>query len=70
MGKEGAHPGGGSKVQVKHETLASQTRAEGEEYAIRMVEKKHTRAQVMRLMRLSYMENEITKEQKKEVEYR
>jgi hypothetical protein len=47
---------------VQHENLASQTRAEGEEYAMRMVEKKHTKNQVTRLMRLSYMENLITKD--------
>jgi len=47
---------------VKHENLASQTRAEGEEFAMRMVEKKNTKNQVTRLMRLSFMENLITKD--------
>ena len=62
--------GGNLGKSVKHENLASQTRAEGEEYAMRMVEKKHAKHKVTRLMRLSYMENEVTKDQKKEVEYR
>jgi hypothetical protein len=35
-----------------------------------MVDKKHTRQQVIKLMRLSFMENGVTKDQKKEVEYR
>ncbi len=69
---------GGAKAQaeakgtgpIKHENLANQTRAECEDYALRMVEKKHTRQQVIKLMRLSFMENGVTKDQKKEVEYR
>ena len=67
---------GGAKAQakgagpIKHENLANQTRAESEDYALRMVEKKHTRQQVLRLMRLSFMENGVTKDQKKEAEYR
>jgi len=39
MTKQEGNPG----KPVKHDTLAGQTRAEGEEYAMRMVEKKHTK---------------------------
>ncbi len=37
---------------------------------MRMVEKKHYRQQVLRLMRLGWLENQVTKDEKKELEYR